>query len=362
MVASGRGWRRIVIEKPFGRDLPSAQSLNRAVHTVLDERQIFRIDHFLGKETAQNILFFRFGNTVFEPIWNRDYIDNVQITVAEKVDVGHRAAFYDSTGVLRDMFQNHLLQLLTLVAMERPASFDADPVRDEKAKILAALRPITAEKLRQETVRGQYRGYGESAGVAPGSRSATYAALRLEIDNERWRGVPFYLRSGKAMADKTSQVNIEFRRPPGVMFPLSPDASTRRNHLALCIQPDEGIHLRFEAKVPDTVADMRPVNMDFHYREGFSEIAIPEAYERLLLDALQGDASLFMRNDAIELSWKLVDPIVQGWAGGDAPPLAIYERGSWGPSEAEALLKGDGRAWFLGCGCHDPNAASDGRE
>jgi glucose-6-phosphate 1-dehydrogenase len=342
MASEENGWRRVIVEKPFGRDLPSAHALNHALQAVFDEHQIFRIDHYLGKETAQNILFFRFGNTVFEPIWNRNYVDHVQITVAETVDVGHRAGFYDTTGVLRDMFQNHILQLLSLVAMEPPSSFDADAIRNEKVKVFSAVRPIRPDDVAGETVRGQYAGYTDTDGVEADSQTPTFAALRFWIDNWRWQGVPFYLRSGKALAAKTSTIIIEFRCPPHVMFPLPPGASIRRNILALNIQPDEGIHLRFEAKVPDTVAEMRSVDMEFHYRHGFQEIGIPEAYERLLLDALQGDASLFTRSDGIELSWKLMDPIIQGWEGPNAPLLTIYERGSWGPKEADDLISHQG--------------------
>ena len=353
MVSEAGGWRRVIIEKPFGRDLASAQSLNRAVHAVLNESQIYRIDHYLGKETSQNILFFRFGNTVFEPLWTRNYVDHVQITVAESVDVGHRAGFYDSTGVLRDMFQNHLLQLLTLIAMEPPSSFDADAVRNEKTKVLAAIRAIEADRLAEETVRGQYRGYTDADGVDSHSQTPTYGALKLQIDNWRWQGVPFYLRSGKALATKVSEILIQFRCPPHVMFPLPPGASIRNNFLAICVQPDEGMHLRFEAKVPDTVAELRSVDMEFHYADDFEGIAIPEAYERLLLDALQGDASLFARSDGIELSWRIMDPIIHGWETEKAPPMAIYEPGSWGPSEAEELLTREGRSWLRGCGQHD---------
>jgi glucose-6-phosphate 1-dehydrogenase len=352
MTQEDSGWRRVIVEKPFGRDLPTAQSLNHALQSVFGEHQIYRIDHYLGKETAQNILFFRFGNTVFEPIWNRNYVDHVQITVAETVDVGHRAGFYDTTGVLRDMFQNHLLQLLTLVAMEPPASFEADAIRNEKVKLFSAVRTIRPEDMATETVRGQYRGYADEKGVGAGSQTPTYAALRFWIDNWRWQGIPFYLRSGKALAAKTSTITIEFRCPPHVMFPLPPGASVRRNILALCIQPDEGIHLRVEAKVPDTVAEMRSVEMEFHYRDGFREIGIPEAYERLLLDALQGDASLFTRSDGIEHSWKLIDPVIQGWEGPNAPPLGIYERGSWGPQEADEFINREARTWLQGCQDH----------
>jgi glucose-6-phosphate 1-dehydrogenase len=347
------GWRRVVIEKPFGHDLASAQELNHAVHAVFDERQVFRIDHYLGKETAQNILFFRFGNTVFEPVWNRNHVDHVQITVAETVDVGHRGGYYDTAGVLRDMFQNHLLQLMSLVAMEPPASFDADAVRNEKVKLFSAVRPISPEDVADNTVRAQYRGYREAPGVAPDSQTATYAALRLFVDNWRWHGVPFYLRSGKALAAKTSEVIIQFRCPPHIMFPLPPGKEITPNMLALCIQPDEGMHLRFEVKIPDTLAETRSVNMEFQYSDAFGSDAIPDAYERLLLDALQGDASLFTRSDGIELSWKIIDPILQGWESPAAPPLATYEPGGWGPKEADDFMARDGRAWLRGCGGHN---------
>jgi glucose-6-phosphate 1-dehydrogenase len=314
------------------------------LHSVFDESQVYRIDHYLGKETAQNILFFRFANTIFEPIWNRRYVDNIQITVSETVDIEHRAGYYDSVGVLRDMFQNHLLQLLALVAMEPPASFEANAVRNETFKLLSSIRPITLT----DTVRAQYEGYSQTEGVATDSQTPTYAAIKLYVDNWRWKGIPFYLRSGKSLVEKTSQVIVEFQRPPHLMFHLPDEYKFIPNILALCIQPDEGIHLMFEAKVPDSDQDMRSVDMEFHYRDSFSGV-LPDAYERLLMEALRGDASLFTRSDGIEAAWKLIDSVANGWEASNIPDLALYRRGSWGPSEAAALLAKDGRSWRLGC-------------
>ncbi len=339
------GWQRIVIEKPFGTNLATARQLNHELHTAFAEHQIYRIDHFLGKETAQNILFLRFANAIFEPIWNRSYIDNVQISAAETVDVGSRAGYYDSAGVLRDMFQNHLLQILALVTMEPPASLEANRLRNEVAKVLSAIRPIDMF----DTVCAQYEGYQDTKGVAPASRTPTYAALRLNIDNWRWQGVPFYLRSGKALARKMTEVTVVFRDPPLLMFNSNGRGHIKSNALTICIQPDEGVHLTFEAKQPDSPREGRSVEMEFRYADTFGECAIPDAYERLILDALQGDAALFTRSDGIEAAWKLIDPIVSGWED-DGPQLASYKRGSWGPREADDLLSGDnGRVWRPGC-------------
>jgi glucose-6-phosphate 1-dehydrogenase len=344
------GYRRVIIEKPFGRDLSSAVELHSQLLKVLNEDQIYRIDHYLGKETVQNLLVFRFGNSIFEPLWNRRYIDHVQITVAETVGVEHRASYYDKAGVLRDMFQNHLLQLLTLVAMEPPAVVEANSLRDEKVKVLRAIREMSPEKSSRFTVRGQYEGYRSEPGVDPASTTETYAATELFIDNWRWQGVPFYLRSGKMMSDKVSQIAIRFVRPPHQMLDvLAGVTQLSTNHLSICIQPDEGFHLSFMTKVPDGGMTMRPADMDFHFRDSFRDNPIPDSYERLLLDALNGDPSLFTRSDEIELAWKFVDSVRAGWEGEHAPPLEQYARGSWGPASAERLLWANGRWWRQDC-------------
>ena len=349
----GGPYRRIIVEKPFGRDLPSARALNDELHRLLHEDQIFRIDHYLGKETVQNVMMLRFGNAIFEPLWNRNQIDHVQITVAETVGVEHRAGYYDTAGVLRDMFQNHLLQVLTLVAMEPPAFVDANSLRNEKVKVLTAVREIPPEYSLRHTVRGQYRGYTTEEGVNPASVTETYAAIKVYIDNWRWQGVPFYLRSGKKLREKSSEIIIQFRRPPTQIFDIQAGVTELfTNHLSICIQPDEGIHLRFIAKVPDQGMHTRPVDMEFHYRDSFGSDAIPEAYERLLLDALQGDASLFTRGDEIELAWGFIDGVKRGWEGDGGPPLEIYDQGSWGPAGGDSLLAHDGRWWKHDCSPH----------
>ncbi len=348
MVDDTSGWRRLVVEKPFGTDLASARELNDIAHSVFREDQVFRIDHYLGKETVQNLLVFRFANAIFEPVWNRNYIDHVQITVAETLKIDERGEYYDETGVLRDMFQNHLLQLLTLVAMEPPHAFEAEALRNEKVKLLNAIRRIHAEDVASHAVPGQYRTYRDEPGVSPQSDTSTYAALRLYIDNWRWQGVPFYLRSGKALRSKSTEIIIQFRSPPHMLFPLAEDEDIPANTLAIFVQPDEGFHLEFQTKTPEAGLQMRKVELEFHYHSAFSGQTIPDAYERLLLDALNGDASLFTRADEIEQAWSIVDPVIDGLNRPDAPRPYYYSLGSWGPVEADRFIAGDGRAWLQG--------------
>jgi glucose-6-phosphate 1-dehydrogenase len=340
--------RRVIIEKPFGTDLASAEKLNAAVHAVFNERQVYRIDHYLGKETVQNLLVLRFANAIFEPIWNRNYIDHVQITVAEEVDVGSRAAYYDQAGVVRDMLQNHLLQLLMITAMEAPVRYESDAIRDEKVKVLRAIRPMNGQQVHEDTVRGQYRGYLSHKGVAPGSRTATFAAVKLSIDNWRWQGVPFFLRSGKVMSCRTTQIVVQFREPPYMLFADGPRGVAESNRLVIQVQPAEGIQLHFETKVPDAGMKLRQTDLDFSYQHEFRG-AIPEAYERLLLDALEGDASLFARADEVVAAWSICDPILAEWKSSDKPELHVYEPGYWGPFECNEWMVHQGREWFDTC-------------
>ena len=342
-------WRRVVVEKPFGANLETAHELNEAVHHVFAEHQIYRIDHYLGKETVQNLLVFRFANAIFEPIWSRNYIDNVQITVSESVSIAERAPYYDRAGVLRDMFQSHLLQLLAVVAMEPPSTFEADTLRNEKVKVLESVRHISAQDAPIYAVEGQYEGYLDEPGVPSDSRTATYAALRIDIDNWRWQGVPFYLRSGKALGNKRTEVLIQFRKPPHLIFPQGSSGDISSNTLSICVQPNEGVHLEFQAKAPDSALELRPVNLEFHYDDSFGGQEIPDAYERLLLDALNGDASLFIRSDEIEQSWSIMDPIIDGMSDPSVRPPEIYDQGAEGPFSADDFIARDGRAWLGKC-------------
>lgn len=352
LASADGGWSRVIIEKPFGRDLPSAAELNRVVSGVFSEDQVYRIDHYLGKETVQNLMALRFANTIFEPLWNRNYVDNVQITVAEEVAVGDRGGYYDQSGVVRDMVQNHLLQLLAMVAMEPPNAGHPESLRDKKVEVLRAIRPLDPQGAPGDAIRGQYRGYRDEPGVPAGSSTATYAALRLFVDNWRWQGVPFYLRTGKGMSTKVSEIDIQFKQPPDVTFSLGAPKDPPSNVLAVCIQPDEGAHLMVQAKVPDQGMDLRTVDLEFHYASAFGGMPIPEAYERLLQDALDGDSRLFIRSDHIEEAWRLVDPLLRAWDNADGAPMRVYERGSWGPAAADSLLAQDGRRWIQACGCH----------
>ncbi|HEY3378653.1 MAG TPA: glucose-6-phosphate dehydrogenase [Armatimonadota bacterium] len=354
-LADDRQHARVVVEKPFGSDLASAQALNRVLLSVFEEGQIYRIDHYLGKETVQNILAFRFANALIEPIWDRRYIDHVQITVAEQVGVEHRGSYYEGAGALRDMVQNHLMQILCLIAMEPPVSFDADEVRGRKVDVLRAIRPIAPDEIHEFAARGQYGAgwiegehvpaYREEQGVLPESTTETYAAVKLIIDNWRWQGVPFYLRTGKRMLEYFSSVFIQFRPVPHQPFPASSISNWRPNTLALHIQPDEGIRLRFQAKRPGQQFHLSPVDMRFSYQETFHATS-PEAYETLLLDVMKGDMTLFKRADQVEVSWDLLTPILDGWASMPPDDFPNYPAGTWGPESAEVLIAQDGRSWL----------------
>jgi glucose-6-phosphate 1-dehydrogenase len=350
----GGPWSRVIVEKPFGRDLESARALNEELAQVFRERQIFRIDHYLGKETTQNILVLRLGNGIFEPLWNRRYVDHVQITVAESIGIENRGKFYEEAGVLRDIIQNHVLQLLCLVAMEPPVAFDPNAVRDEKVKVLRSIQPQSAEEILRDSVRGQYGpgavdgqavvGYRKERDVNPMSLRETYAAWKVQIENWRWAGVPFYLRAGKRLQKRVTEIAIQFKTPPIALFRRVGVVRQEPNVLVLRIQPDEGIALKFGAKVPGPVTKVDPVTMDFRYSEFFGA-SQPEAYERLLMDAIHGDSTLFARRDEVEAAWERVTPLLDVWR--DNPPLdhPNYEAGTWGPDASVALLARDGRRW-----------------
>jgi len=345
---------RVIIEKPFGTDLHTARELNRRVHEALNERQVYRIDHYLGKETVQNIMVFRFANAVFEPIWNRRYVDHVQITAAETVGVENRGGYYEKAGVVRDMFQNHLLQLLSLTAMEPPIGFSTSAVRDEKVKLLRAVRPIASEEVFEVAVRGQYGpgkmggkevpGYRQEPGVAKDSSTATYAAIKFSIDNWRWESVPFYLRSGKRLAKRVTEIAIQFKRPPLLLFKACAVEDLNPNVLVIRIQPDEGVSLRFEVKPPGPELCVSPLSLDFKYEEAFGS-SPPEAYETLLEDCIEGNSTLFTRHDEVELAWSLVDPIIQTWGSIKSSDFPNYEAGGWGPKKADDFMQRDGRRW-----------------
>ncbi len=348
-------WSRVVIEKPFGHDLASARELNRDISTVLDESQVYRIDHYLGKETVQNILALRFGNAIFEPIWNRRHVASVQITVAEELGMaGGRGGYYDNSGALRDMVQNHLMQLLCLVAMEPPVDLSADAVRNERVKVLDALPRWTVEDVDKYVVRGQYTagsiqgkdvpGYLQEKGVRPDSQTETYVALRVTLNNWRWAGVPFYLRTAKRLPKRASEIAIQFRQPPTQMFEVDADEAGGANLLVLRIQPNEGASLAFQAKVPASRRRLQEVRMDFRYGTAFA-VPPPEAYERLLLDVMLGDPTLYTRTDAVESAWRFCTTILDAWARPDAPPPVPYTAGTWGPDAAEKLVAGDDVHW-----------------
>jgi len=351
--SSEHAFSRIVIEKPYGHDLQSALDLDRVVHEAFDESQVYRIDHYLGKETVQNVLALRFANATYEPIWNRRYIDHIQVTVAESLGVEHRGSFYEQAGALRDIVQNHVMQVLSLTLMEPPVTFDADGIRDEKVKALKAVEILSTEKVKTQVVRAQYSrgwiggeevdGYREEEGVDPHSTTETYVAMKLKVDNWRWAGVPVYVRTGKRLPKRVTEVALQFHKVPHLPFHLKQVEDLEPDSLVLRIQPDEGISFRFGAKVPGQAFRIRSVSMDFFYGAAFLE-ETPDAYERLLLDALIGDATLFIRSDEVHQAWCIVDPLLQAWQNDDVP-LAKYESGTWGPREADELIEADGRRW-----------------
>jgi glucose-6-phosphate 1-dehydrogenase len=341
--AGEKPWSRVIIEKPFGHDLESALELNGLASRSLHESQIYRIDHYLGKETVQNLQVFRFGNGIFEPLWNRKFIDHVQITAAEELDVGGRGEFYDNTGVVRDIVQNHLMQVLELTAMEPPASLEADDVRDEKVKVTRSVRRFTPETMLTDVVMGQYKGYREVEGVKKDSRTPTYVAMKVMVDSWRWQGVPFYLRAGKNLTARCTEVSIHFHGVPFNLFGDKPNQRLASNSLTVHIQPKEGISLDFMSKVPGDDVRIAPVHMDFNYDETF-ETKSPEAYERLILDCMRGDQTLFQRRDDVEEAWRVVDPVLKNWENGSTP-IPIYDPGSAGPIEADQMLAHDGRTW-----------------
>jgi glucose-6-phosphate 1-dehydrogenase len=354
LASEERGWSRIVIEKPFGRDLMSARALNGMVASAFQEHQVYRIDHYLGKETVQNLLVFRFGNIMFEPIWNRNYVEYVEITAAETVGTGGRAGYYEESGALRDMVANHLLQLLTLTAMEPPVAFDADSVREEKVQVLRSIRPMTPDEVANRTVRGRYEGgeidgtgvpgYREEVGVAAHSATETYVAVQFAIQNWRWAGVPFYVRTGKRLARQLTEINVHFKRTPHALFADVADNAIQPNVVSLRIQPDEAVRVTFGAKRPGTVMRTATVQMDFAYETGFG-VQSPAAYETLLLDAMEGEATLFTRRDEVENEWRLITPILDAWRDLPASGVAPYDAGSAGPTASDVMLARNGHAW-----------------
>lgn len=358
-IPSDGTWRRLVVEKPFGMDLNSASQLNHMLQAVFKEDQIFRIDHYLGKETVQNLLVFRFANGIFEPLWNRNYVDYVEVTAAESVGVEERGGYYEGSGALRDMVQNHLLQVVAMAAMEAPASFDARAVRNETLKVFQSLRPISAQDVHLHTVRGQYthsrirgaevKGYRQEGGVDPESRTETYAAVRFFIDNWRWGGVPFVVRTGKRLPTRVSEVVVHFKSAPHkILNALGGSGQQAANTLIIRIQPDEGVVLKFALKRPGAGFEARSVSMDFHYSD-LSDLRLPDAYERLLLDCMAGDATLFTRGDAVEACWAFVDPILEGWKNNPEAKIFGYPAGTWGPPEADGLLGSTDRSWRQPC-------------